>query len=132
MQRTEQLCVDSLKYTIHVLDDLVVPDSNDTITFPVQPPGSCIIAQCIGSRAVLRTVKFNDHTRCQASKIGNVRTDRDLAAKMRSFQPESPQLSPQELLCIICSLTKPAGTKSPRLCDALMHSALTPPRRLRR
>ncbi len=77
------------------------------------------VALCVvrSRRCVLSAIQFDDQTRMQASKIGDVRSDRMLPAKSVPIQVSSAEMPPQMALCLRCIATKSAGEV--QLVDAI-------------
>jgi hypothetical protein len=78
-----ELLGDPLKHTVDVIDDVVVPKSQDRVTLGIEPRGSLQIS--LDHRRVLSTVQFDHQLTLEAGKIDNVSTDDGLSAEFAGF-----------------------------------------------
>ena len=74
---------DPLQHTFEVIDDVVVPKSQDRITLGIEPPGSLQIS--LDHRSVLSAVEFDYQLTLEAGKIDKISTDHGLSAEFAGF-----------------------------------------------
>jgi hypothetical protein len=81
-QRAINLGVESLHHSSDIFINLIVPNPDDAKTFSFQPPCASLVTQCIFVIAMAPAINLDQETCSHASEIGDVRTARDLPAKM--------------------------------------------------
>jgi len=106
-ERAVNLGVDSLQHAIDIFVNFIVPDSKNAEAFLFQPPCASFIAQFVLLVAVSLAIEFDEQTCGHAGEIGDVRADRNLSAAMRTLEFESPQVTPDPLLCVSRCSAKP-------------------------
>jgi hypothetical protein len=87
-------CIDGLKHAGHVLENVVVPESQDAIAVRLEIPGACFIRPMVG---VLPAVGFDDKLELMAGEIGEVRADRRLTPEVVLLERRLPQMLPKLL-----------------------------------
>lgn len=84
----------NLKHAIQILQDIVVPESDDMKTFPLQKRRS----RGISLLGVLTTVNFHDQGRFDAAEIGHIWPDGPLPPELMAAEASSTKPRPQDLL----------------------------------
>src|SRR2546421_10328936 len=87
--------------------DLIVPEAEHAVTLRFQPCRPQVIA-CFG-RDVLTAVELDDQASVKAGEVGNVPTERNLAAKVAAGQLLSAEVAPEQRFCLGRLLAPPAG-----------------------
>jgi hypothetical protein len=86
--------VNYLQDPLHIPRQVVVPEADDPIAFPFEPLCPDVIASLDGNISMLRAVDFDDETRGHASKVRDVRADRDLATEMTPERGQTSKMAP--------------------------------------
>jgi hypothetical protein len=92
--------VNDREHTIHVVRNVIVPETKDPVALSFEPcrPGG--IAGRILSGRMLRAINL-DHKACgQTCEVCNVIADRNLPSKMTARQWQTAQRAPQALFRI--------------------------------
>jgi hypothetical protein len=87
-------CIDCLEHAGHVLENVVVPESQYTIAIGFEIPGARFVRRIAG---MLPAVDFDDKLELMAGEIGEVRTDGRLASKVVLLEWRLPQMLPELL-----------------------------------
>jgi hypothetical protein len=93
--------VNDLQYTLHILVDVVIPESEDRITKILQSAIPRRVACCEFGAIVLPTINFNNKPRPAAFKVNNERIDRRLTPEMKPEFAKSSKLLPKHDLLTI-------------------------------
>ncbi len=109
--------VDSLHDPFKIFDQIIVPESQYSITFRFKPSCTHRITPSGWLVAVLRTIQFNHKPRSQTGEVRHIRPDRHLPAKMRAFRFKLAQLTPQQHLRAGLIGAKPARGGAPEFAD---------------
>ncbi len=96
--RTAEVSIDCVEYYVQVCEHLIVPKSKDSVAVRLQEGGASFIF--MKKTRVLGAIEFNDKTPFDRAEVGEVRTDRVLAAKFRVPNSTSPQMPPEDSLCV--------------------------------
>ncbi len=97
MRDRRQMLEDCLEHTIHVCKHLLVPETDYSITGPLNLVGSLRIERFPLIVAVAFAVNLDDKAGRKANEVGNVLTNRMLAAELVSGQLVGSKLPPQVL-----------------------------------
>ena len=81
VRRRKHTSVNFFEHAIHVLTDLVVPETDHSISFALQPLRPASIALKDRFNRVLTAVDFNHEPRPHTGEIDHIGTDRDLDRK---------------------------------------------------
>ena len=109
---------DHLPDTIHISEDFVVPESQDPIALAAH---EVITPLVVSARfGVLTTVDLDDEHRFQASEVGNVRSDANLATELVAFELPEAQVLPEPTLGVRHVLAKTS-------CALVCHGAAAGP-----
>jgi len=84
--RPVQRKIHSLKHSIDISNDVVIPKANDFVSFACQPSCPHLVAHPIRIVAVLRPIDLDDQSSSHARKVDDMGTDWHLSAEMA---PES-------------------------------------------
>jgi hypothetical protein len=106
--RTTKKLVDRAKNLLHTLKHLAIPESKHPITFRFEKRGTHFIFS--RSLEMLRPVELNDKPSLSRAKISEIRSNRMLTAKLGAAHLPSPQMLPQNPLCVGL-----LATQSPRI-----------------
>jgi hypothetical protein len=82
IKRSVQRNVDRLQNAFDVFRHIIVPEADDTVTLPLQPPRSVFVSRYSRVHPVLRTVDLNDEVRSHTREVCDIWTDRDLATEV--------------------------------------------------
>ena len=97
----ESSCIpDHINGTIKVFKNIDIPKSNDTISVFLQFIGSLLIINKALRFVMLPTIEFNNQLAIVASKVRDIFSNWNLAAKVTVLTFEQPKLLPQLLFCI--------------------------------
>jgi hypothetical protein len=80
------------QHSLGILENIVVPESQDAESMIDKPPISCGIGN--GSR-VLPTINLDNEAHIEANEVCDIWTNRYLATKLYSAQPSIPQCEPK-------------------------------------
>jgi hypothetical protein len=72
-----------LQDTFAILDNLIIPEAKDFPTLALEIGVSGLVARAFG---VLEAVGFDDQLGANAKKVDNIRSDRNLSAKLDPTQ----------------------------------------------
>ena len=131
--RTMNDRIDSLENPLDVSADIVVPDTKHTIAFAREPSRTRLVTNSLRIVAMLRSIDLDDQSRRHTGKIGDVRSDRDLPAKVSSRDWYTAEVTPEPCFRIRRIQAKPTGRRAVELVDrAFAHCQCSPhPARLR-
>jgi hypothetical protein len=93
-----QLNANPLQNTVDIVQNLVVPESQDTITLGCQSGTALLIVDLL--LCMLSAIGLNDEPGMETDEIHDVGTNHLLAPKLESGQPACPEVSPQHALCV--------------------------------
>jgi hypothetical protein len=106
--RTIERGIDRLQHAVHVVREIIVPDTDDAIAFRFQPARPSLVGYFVCLGGMLRAVKFDDQTRGHAGEIRDKRPDRHLPAEMRPLGFNRAKALPQQQFRIGRLRAKPA------------------------
>jgi len=95
--------VNRFQDAIRILANFIVPESKHPVSLLRQPTRSGIIVGFISTLSMLSAVDFDQQPRRHTAKVGNVRTDWHLSAKIRTVDFKFSQ-------GIGCMATKASGS----------------------
>jgi hypothetical protein len=87
-------CIDRRKNAGHILDDVVIPESQDTITRRGKIGSPVLIGSAIG---MLPAIQFDNNPELMAGEVSEVRTDCRLTPKMMLLERRLSQMLPELL-----------------------------------
>ena len=90
----------SLGNGVRILEDIAVPEPQDTIPTTLQELGSFRIMLNLFFLSVLRAVQFDDHLGAMTNKIDNIVFEWSLAAKVKPKSFAHAQAPPENALGI--------------------------------
>ena len=111
-----QLYVNSLKHCIQIACDFRIPESDDAISFLLQPKLSFLIARGGFIFIMMSAVEFDDQAGGRAEKVHHVGADRRLPPEMCALYREFFQSTPQGALVRGGSGPKSFGGRTPDRC----------------
>gem|GEM_PF-6540549 len=95
------------QHTLHILQNFIVPKTYHTIACALKKHRATLI--CFKLVCMLTAIKFNDEPRSGAQKINNIRSFRDLTAKLGATDLTVSQVPPQaffSLGLIVAKITR--------------------------
>lgn len=126
VDRTVHGGVNRIQNGFAVVDDVVVPETENLEALAFQPLGPRLIPGCSASQRVVRSVDLDDEARCQAGKISNVRPYRHLTAKVGAGHRQLAKHLPQANLCAGFAGAKPARGEASRFVYGPQRSHRSP------
>jgi len=109
--------VDHVQNAVRILNDVVVPKSQDAIALAFEPARPHIVASGIFCFAVLRAIEFDDEPSGHAGEIGDVVSNRHLAAEMPAVQLECPEQAPEFAFSVGRVVAKTASGLAAEVAD---------------
>jgi hypothetical protein len=101
-------CIDHRENAGHILTDVVIPKSQDTITFRGKIRSPPLVSGVIG---MLPAVDLYDNSKPMTCEIGEVGTNRGLAPKVMLLEGRLPQMLPKLLFGFGRVTTQRAGPR---------------------
>jgi len=78
-------CVDHLQHAFGILNDVVVPETDDAVALGLEPARPRLVASFVGLITVLRAIDLDDEARGHAGEVDDIGADWRLSPEMRSF-----------------------------------------------
>lgn len=97
MRGIRERVFDNCKNALDIVPYFIVPKTQDAITIVLKKVGSAGIY--FGLIGMVAAIQFDDKAGFQTGEIHDIRTARDLAAKLATFQLAVAQMTPQNFLC---------------------------------
>ena len=99
--RTAEEIVDRAQNLFNICEHLVVPESKDPVALRIEKRGAdFIFARSLG---MLSAIEFDDKASFRRAEVSEVRSDRELTAKLGLAHLTAPQMSPQDRSASVCS-----------------------------
>ena len=92
------LIENSLCHSFGVGQDIVVPESQDTIALSLQP--ACALFVVVKLLYVLATIHFNYHAAFETDKVHDEMTNRLLSPKLHALDLPALELLPETVFCV--------------------------------
>jgi hypothetical protein len=96
--RTVQLNINSFEHSVQIIRDFRIPESDDTISFPLKPKLPFTIALGVLVATMMSAVEFDDQMFGRTEEVHDVRTDWRLTAEVCAQQGKFFQSTPQYAL----------------------------------
>ena len=109
MRGSTKLVTDLLQRTPGTVQDLVVPEPQDTIPAGRKNGTASLIADQLIS--MLTAIDLDDQSGIETDEIDDMRTDHLLPPKLESVQLTGSQVPPQQAFCVGGFPTQRAGTR---------------------
>jgi hypothetical protein len=96
--RTAEVLIDCIEYYVQVCEHLAIPESKHSVAVRLQKGSASFIF--MRKMRVLGAIEFNDETPFDRAEVGEVGTDRVLAAKFCVPHSAASQMSPEDSFCV--------------------------------